>query len=73
MKAFESTVWKYRLGDEFKEALKRDRDCIEGRYIELFRDKEQESNQTSTKEKPWMKKLAGQGDDEEFESIAEVS
>ena len=58
---------------DLKEALKRDRDCIEGRYIELFRDKEQESNQAATKEKPWMKKLAGQGDDEEFESIAEVS
>ena len=58
---------------DLKEALKRDRDCIEGRYIELFRDKEQESNQAVTKEKPWMKKQAGQGDDEEFESIAEVS
>ena len=58
---------------DLKEALKRDRDCIEGRYIELFRDKEQESNQAATKEKPWMKKLADQGDDEEFESIAEVS
>ena len=59
--------------NDITEALKRDRDCIEGRYIELFRDKEQQSNQKTVKEKPWMKKLAGQGDNEEFESIAEVS
>ena len=59
--------------NDITEALKRDRDCIEGRYIELFRDKEQQSNQKTAKEKPWMKKLAGQGDNEEFESIAEVS
>lgn len=59
---------------DIKEALKRDRDCIEGRYIELFRDRgEQSLNQETEKEKPWMKKLAAQGDDEEFESIAEVS
>lgn len=58
---------------DIKEALKRDRDCIEGRYIELFRDKgEQSLNQETDKEKPWMKKLAAQGDDKEFESIAEV-
>ena len=58
---------------DIKEALKRDRDCIEGRYIELFRDKgEQSLNQGIDKEKPWMKKLAAQGGDEEFESIAEV-
>ena len=59
---------------DIKEALKRDRDCIEGRYIELFRDKgEQLLNQEADKEKPWMKKLAAQGGEEEFESIAEVS
>lgn len=58
---------------DIKEALKRDRDCIEGRYIELFRDKgEQSLNQETDNEKPWMKKLAAQGDDKEFESIAEV-
>ena len=58
---------------DIKEALKRDRDCIEGRYIELFRDKgEQSLNQEIDKEKPWMKKLAVQGGEEEFESIAEV-
>lgn len=58
---------------DIKEALKRDRDCIEGRYIELFRDKgEQSLNQEIDKEKPWMKKLAAQGAEEEFESIAEV-
>lgn len=58
---------------DIKEALKRDRDCIEGRYIELFRDKgEQSLNQGTDKEKPWMKKLAAQGGEEEFESIAEV-
>lgn len=58
---------------DIKEALKRDRDCIEGRYIELFRDKgEQSFNQETNNEKPWMKKLAAQGDDKEFESIAEV-
>ena len=58
---------------DIKEALKRDRDCIEGRYIELFRDKgEQSLNQETDKEKPWMKKLAAQGGEEEFESIAEV-
>lgn len=58
---------------DIKEALKRDRDCIEGRYIELFRDKgEQSFNQETDNEKPWMKKLAAQGDDKEFESIAEV-
>lgn len=58
---------------DIKEALKRDRDCIEGRYIELFRDKgEQSLNQEIDKEKPWMKKLAAQGGEEEFESIAEV-
>ena len=58
---------------DIKEALKRDRDCIEGRYIELFRDKgEQSLNQGIDKEKPWMKKLAAQGGEEEFESIAEV-
>ena len=58
---------------DIKEALKRDRDCIEGRYIELFRDKgEQSLNQEIEKEKPWMKTLAAQGGEEEFESIAEV-
>jgi len=58
---------------DIKEALKRDRDCIEGRYIELFRDKgEQSLNQEIDEEKPWMKKLAAQGGEEEFESIAEV-
>lgn len=58
---------------DIKEALKRDRDCIEGRYIELFRDKgEQSLNQEIDKDKPWMKKLAAQGGEEEFESIAEV-
>jgi len=58
---------------DIKEALKRDRDCIEGRYIELFRDKgEQSLNQEIDKEKPWKKKLAAQGGEEEFESIAEV-
>lgn len=59
---------------DIKEALKRDRDCIEGRYIELFRDNEEQSlNQQTDKEKPWMKKFAAQEGDEEFESIAEVS
>lgn len=59
---------------DIKQALKRHRDCIEGRYIELFRDKgEQTLNQETDKEKPWMKKLAAQGGEEEFESIAEVS
>lgn len=59
--------------NDIKEALKRDRDCIEGRYIELFRDRgEQSINQEIDKEKPWMKKLGAQGGEEEFESIAEV-
>ena len=58
--------------NDIKEALKRDRDCIQGRYIELFRDKEKHSSQIVVKEKPWMKKLAGKEGDEEFESIAEV-
>lgn len=58
---------------DIKEALRRDRDCIEGRYIELFRDKgEQSLSQEIDTEKPWMKKLAAQGGEEEFESIAEV-
>ena len=59
--------------NEIKEALKRDRDCIQGRYIELFRDKEKHSSQIVVKEKPWMKKLAGKEGEEEYESIAEVS
>ena len=58
--------------NDIKEALKRDRDCIQGRYIELFRDKEKHSNQIVVKEKPWMTKLAGKEGEEEFESIAEV-
>jgi len=58
--------------NDIKEALKRDRDCIQGRYIELFRDKEKHSSQIVVKEKPWMKKLAGKEGEEEFESIAEV-
>lgn len=58
--------------NDIMEALKRDRDFIEGRYIELFRDKEERTNKEAIEEKPWMKKLANQGDDEEFESIAEV-
>ena len=59
--------------NNIKEALKRDRDCIQGRYIELFRDKEKHSSQIVVKEKPWMKKLAGKEGEEEYESIAEVS
>ena len=59
--------------NDIKEALKRDRDCIQGRYIELFRDKEKHSSHIVVKEKPWMKKLAGKEGEEEFESIAEVS
>ena len=58
--------------NDIKEALKRDRDCIQGRYIELFRDKEKHSSQVVVKEKPWTKKLAGKEGEEEFESIAEV-
>ena len=58
--------------NDIKEALKRDRDCIQGRYIELFRDKEKHSSQIVVKEKPWMKKLAGKEGEEEYESIAEV-
>ena len=58
--------------NDIKEALKRDRDCIQGRYIELFRDKEKHSSQVVVKEKPWMKKLAGKEGEEEYESIAEV-
>ena len=58
--------------NDIKEALKRDRDCIQGRYIELFRDKEKDTSQVVVKEKPWMKKLAGKEGEEEFESIAEV-
>ena len=58
--------------NDMKEALKRDRDCIQGRYIELFRDKEKHSSQIVVKEKPWMKNLAGKEGEEEFESIAEV-
>ena len=58
--------------NDIKEALKRDRDCIQGRYIELFRDKEKHSSQIVVKEKPWMKKLARKEGEEEFESIAEV-
>ncbi|KAM7436996.1 putative RNA-binding protein 19 [Porites harrisoni] len=57
--------------NDIKEALKRDRDCIQGRYIELFRDKEKHSSQIVVKEKLWMKKLAGKEGEEEFESIAE--
>ena len=58
--------------NDIKKALKRDRDCIQDRYIELFRDKEKHSSQIVVKEKPWMKKLAGKEGEEEFESIAEV-
>ena len=58
--------------NDIKEALKRDRDCIQGRYIELFKDKEKHSSQIVVKEKPWMKKLAGKEGEEEYESIAEV-
>ena len=58
--------------NDIKEALKRDRDCIQGRYIELFRDKEKHSSQVVVKEKLWMKKLAGKEGEEEYESIAEV-
>lgn len=58
---------------DIKEALKRDRDFIQGRYIELSRVKEeQQLNQETEKNKPWMKKLAAQGEEGEFESIAEV-
>ena len=58
--------------NNIKEALKRDRDCIQGRYIELFRDKEKHLRHIVVKEKPWMKKLAGKEGEEEDESIAEV-
>lgn len=57
---------------DIKEALKRDRDFIQGRYIELSRVKEeQQLNHETEKDKPWMKKLAAQGEEGEFESIAE--
>ena len=58
---------------DITEALKRDWDFIQGRYIELSRVKEeQQLNQETEKNKPWMKKLAAQGEEGEFESIAEV-
>lgn len=60
---------------DIREALKRDGDCIEGKYIKLFSDKEEHTcthtSLEAKEEKPWVKKLAGQGEDEEFESIAE--
>ena len=63
----------FETESDIKEALKRDKNCIEGRHIELFRDIQEKKPKEIKKEKPWMKKLVGQEGSEEFESIAEVS
>ena len=57
---------------DLQAALKRDHDCIEGRYIELFKDEGEKVPQRETEDKPWVKRLSAQGNDEQFESIAEV-
>ena len=66
-------LFRSETESDIKEALKRDKDCIEGRQIELFRDIQEKKPKEIKKEKPWMKKLVGQEGTEEFESIAEVS
>lgn len=62
---------------DIREVLKRDGDCIEGKYIKFFSDKEEYICiyifLEVKEEKFWVKKLVGQGEDEEFESIVEVS
>lgn len=63
----------FETESDIKEALKRDKDCIERRYIELFRDVQEKEPKEIKKEKPWMKKLVSQEGSEEFDSIAEVS
>ena len=57
---------------DLKEALKRDKDYMKGRYIELFRDLQDETQHEEADRRPWMSKLAADEDDEQ-ESIAEVS
>ncbi|XP_074636060.1 putative RNA-binding protein 19 isoform X2 [Acropora palmata] len=61
----------FETESDIKEALKRDKDCIEGRHIELFRDIQEKKPKEIKKEKPWMKKVVGQEGTKEFESIAE--
>ena len=60
---------------DVEEALRRNKDCIKNRYIELFRDAgEKWSQGTMTREEsddgPWMKKIGADGDEDE--NIAEV-
>lgn len=69
----------FKNEEDLEKALKRDKDYLQGRYIELFRD---DGGNTSSRhdarqeedEKPWMKKLKenrNDGDDED-EGIGEV-
>lgn len=62
---------------DLEKALKRDKDYLEGRYIELFRDDNRSlepNHDNQEEEKPWMKKLReNKNNDEEDESIGEVS
>lgn len=56
---------------DLKEALKRDKDYMKGRYIELFRDSHNErALHEEASERPWMKKQMEEEDEQE--SIAEV-
>jgi multiple RNA-binding domain-containing protein 1 len=65
----------FNCKEDLEKALKRDKDYLEGRYIELFRDDTGNIRQDLSHEqdeKPWMKKLR-EGDNDEDESIGEVS
>lgn len=63
--------------EDLEKALKRDKDYLLGRYIELFRDdssSRHDTRQGEEDEKPWMKKLKEKGNDDndEDEGIGEV-
>ncbi|XP_032220437.2 probable RNA-binding protein 19 isoform X2 [Nematostella vectensis] len=58
---------------DLEKALKRNKDYLQGRYIELFKDtnRDFDNNKQGDGEKSWMRKLQEKGDDEEEEPIGE--
>ena len=66
----------FECKEDQEKALKRNKDYLEGRYIELFRDDSKMFGQKQSEqqeEKPWVKKLKESRNEEEDESIGEVS
>lgn len=67
----------FKCKEDLEKALKRDKDYLEGRYIELFKDESkawQQKEREKEEEKPWVKKLKeSKNEGEEDESIGEVS